>query len=491
MLGVSDSSYSNAAALGDGSVSSDGTTATSNVDGSLTVTSAGGDVVATHSDPLPVVAIPVAVMPDAVEVAVVLPTQNTATSPEIWSAGIASAGSWTAQKVELGRAIIDIDSMYRLSINDIMAEVLLENRHTNVVTRIWGDAQVSVNGQDVGQFWGTSSFQLANGTLITANTVVSPDNASAYMLDKLVVTRDEYGFVVTGISSGTLGDVDIALAANATVYDHVPPAPTQTPAPVTETAPTPSSAAPVETVTEAPTPQPALPKEAAQKEAIVAQKPMPSQVETSPANVEAPALAAETPINVVPAETAPVEAAPTAAAPAETSPSETAPAAVATPILVENKEAVIAAIKAKVDAYDMDDDQRDGLVFLETATGWIDEWDDQAISAAVLAQTMPGGDFGPNSDIMSRSEFSTVINRFISIMTTQSFMSNISMRNTEFQSQLRDTSADQDRTAASKQAEQRAARERMIMIGLMEAGSVAADMLDRYRGTEQPVAHEG
>lgn len=473
MTGVTNnSSMGMIAPIGDSSASPDGSSAVSNVDGSLTVTSPGGDVVATHSDPLPVVAIPVAVMPDAVEVAIVAPVK-----PDVWSTGIASAGEWTAQKVELGRAIIDIDSIYRLSINDIMAEVLLENRETNVITRIWGDAQVSVNGRDVGQFWGTSSFELANGTLITANTVVSPDNPSAYMLDKLVVTRDEYGFVVTGISTETIGDLNIALAANAKVYDHVPPAPAASPvvAPVTEAVAAPVAA--VETVTEAPV--------------------APAANEALPVSAGKEAQATKQPVEAVTVADAPVAEAPTAVppvveAPVPETPVEVAetptPVAVPAPVLVENKEAVIAAIKAKVDGYDMDDDQRDGLVFVETATGWVDEWDDQAISEAVLAQTMPGGLFGPDSDIMSRSEFTGVINRFISIMTTQSFMSNISMRNIEFQSQLRDRSADQDRASAAKQAEQRAARERLALIGLMETGAIAAELIDRYRGVERSAA---
>ena len=445
MTGVSNNSSIGTAPLPtDSNASLDGSNATSNADGSLTVTSSGGDVVATHSNPLPVVAIPVAVMPDAVEIAlVVIPpvtsSEDTVPTSEIWSANIESAGDWTAQKVELGRAVIDIDSVYRLSINDILAEVLLENRETNVITRIWGDAQVSVNGQDVGQFWGTSSFQLANGALITANTVINPDNPSAYMLDKLVITRDEYGFIVTGISNQTVGDLDIAFAANATVYDHVQPAPTSVAEPIT------TPGAILETVREVT---------------------IEGSATTDTASSE---LAPKAPVNTPVIEIPPA----TSRAP--------------NPILVENKDAAVAAVQAKIDGYDMDDDQRDGLVFVETANGWIDEWDDQAISAAALAQTMPGGDFGPNSDIMSRSEFSTVINRFISIMTTQSFMSNISMRNSEFQSQLRDTSADQDRATNAKDAEERAARERQVMMGLMEAGSIATDLISRYRGVDQSI----
>lgn len=435
MTGVSSSSGTINTALPTNANDAASPSVVSNEDGSVTITSPGGDVVATLSDALPVVAIPVAVLPDAVEVALVIPVEHnsqdgSSTESGVWSNGIESAGDWTAQKVETGKAIIDIDSVYRLSINDVLAEVILENRETNVTTRIWGNAQVAVNGEDVGQFWGTSSFELANGTLITAHTVVSPDNSFAYMLDKLVVTKDECGFVVTGISSEVVGDMDIALAANAAVYDH---------------------ATPIETVTEAPATQ--LPA---------------SSPEGTAASIEQ--------LDLESSETVKSDNA------AEIDRIANTPAA---PALKEDTAAIDAAKKSKIDAYDMDDDQRDGLVFVETATGWVDEWDDLGISAEVLAQTMPGEIFGPNSDIMSRSEFGAVISRFVSIMTTQSFMMQSASNNSSFQSQMRDTAREQDRTASEKQASERAARERIVLMNLIDSGTASANLLSRYYATEQ------
>ena len=435
MTGVSSSSGAISTALPTNGSETDSASVVSNADGTVTITSPGGDVVATLSDALPVVAIPVAILPDAVEVALVIPVENNlqdgaSTNSDVWSNNIESAGDWTAQKVETGKAIIDIDSVYRLSINDVLAEVILENRETNVTTRIWGNAQVAVNGQDVGQFWGTSSFELANGTLITAHTVVSPDNSFAYMLDKLVITRDECGFVVTGISSETVGDMDIALAANAAVYDHT---------------------APIETVTEAPhTKSPA------------------SSSEATTATIEQPELESSETIDSNNAS--------------EIEQITNMPAA---PMLKENTKAIDAAKKSKIDAYDMDDDQRDGLVFMETATGWVDEWDDLGISAEVLAQTMPGEIFGPNSDIMSRSEFGAVISRFVSIMTTQSFIMQSASNNSSFQSQMRDTAREQDRAASEKQASERAARERIVLMNLIDSGTASTNLLSRYYATEQ------
>ena len=438
MQGVSNKSAATAP-LASGNQDANGARAAVNADGALVVISPGGDVVGTHSAPLPHVAIPVAVMPDTVEVAVIVTTSGVpASKPGIWSDGIASAGAWTAQKVETGRAVIDLDDDYRLSISDVTAEVILENRKTGVTTRIWGNAQVEVAGQQIGQFWGTSSFALANGTLITASTICSPDNSSAFMLDKLVITRDAHGIVVTGISSTTVGDVAIAFASNATIFDQ---------------------RAPVEAIAAQPSPVTAE----VTAEVIVI------NLNVSDAALETALLAVDPEaVTPMPDGHAP-EAAVTLPAP---------------PVLVEDVTPKQAAHDAGIDGYDMDDDERDGLVFLETASGWIDEWDEHNISAEILAQTMPGGEFGPDSSIMSRSEFGAVISRFISILSSQSMMNQMANSHSLAQSQMRDASSDSDRQSSARSAEERAARDRRAMLTMMELGiGQQSALLSRYIGS--------
>ncbi len=423
----------------------DGASVALNADGALVVTSAGGDVVGTHSDPLPQVAIPIAVLPDTVEVAVIVTASNDPVSkPGLWSDSIASAGAWTAQKVETGRAVIDLDDEYRLSINDVTAEVILENRKTGMTTRIWGNAQVEVAGQQIGQFYGTSSFQLANGTLITASTICSPGNSAAFMLDKLVISRDEHGIVVTGIASTTVGDVEIAFASHATVFDQLAPPEASLP-----------QIAPVEAGA-----------------AIAPDSPAPVTTEVIVINLNVSDETLEQALTAVDPDAVQALATPDPS-------SATAPL-----VLVENKKPVEAAHHAGIDGYDMDDDQRDGLVFLETASGWVDEWDEKDISAEILAQTMPGGEFGPDSTIMSRSEFGAVISRFISILSSQSMMHQMANSNSIAQNQMRDASSDSDRQAAARSAEERAARDRRAILTMMDLGiSQQSELLNRYLGS--------
>ncbi len=431
---------------------SDGASVALNADGALVVTSAGGDVVGTHSDPLPQVAIPIAVLPDTVEVAVIVTASNDPVSkPGLWSDSIASAGAWTAQKVETGRAVIDLDDEYRLSINDVTAEVILENRKTGVTTRIWGNAQVEVAGQQIGQFYGTSSFELANGTLITASTICSPDNSAAFMLDKLVISRDEHGIVVTGIASTTVGDVEIAFASHATVFDQLAPPEASLP-----------QIAPVEAV-----------------EAIAPESSAPVTTEVIVINLNVSDETLEQALTAVDPDA--VQALATPDSTTTTTPLVNVPAP---PVLVENKKPVEAAHQAGIDGYDMDDDQRDGLVFLETASGWVDEWDEKDISAEILAQTMPGGEFDPDSTIMSRSEFGAVISRFISILSSQSMMHQMANSNSIAQNQMRDASSDCDRQAAARSAEERAARDRRAILTMMDLGiGQQSELLNRYLGS--------
>ncbi len=463
------SASSNTAGAFAAAMAADQSSAAPQADGSLVVTSPGGDVVATHSDPLPATPVTVAALPTVVEVTVVVPqavaAQAASQEPKIWSSDIQSAGAWTAQKVETGRAIIDLDSEYRLSINDVLAEVILENRMTNVTTRIWGNAQVEVAGQNIGQFWGTSSFQLANGTLITASTVVSPTNSSAYMLDKLVVTRGENGLVVTGISSDTLGDLQIAQAANVAVFDRV-------------VAPGDAKTTPLD-VQHSPEMSDASAQISADALAMTVDTPsVVIKIDVAPgtADTGTPTDKSDQ-IAIVANVTASVESvkdAPSRVEAVIAGTSVAAPEHPATSILVENLAPAINAALANINGYGMDSRERDGLVFVEKEKSWVDEWDGQQISAAVLDQTRPGESFGPDSTIMSRGEFDTVIRRFVSMMSTQSMANQMASRNGLFQSHMRDLASDFDKQAEACHASDRAARDRRALLNMIEVRNVDA-----------------
>jgi Domain of Unknown Function (DUF1521) len=155
------------------------------------------DIVATFFDPLPLTRFPVATLPLSAEVALLT----------IPSPGVLTSKLWALQSVGIGRAAIDLGDDYALLFDESVSEVAIENRAAQTVTRIFGNAEVEINGKKAYQFWGTTSFALANGILITANTTTSSINPAAYILDKITVTNEQRAVVITGVNNSVLGDL--------------------------------------------------------------------------------------------------------------------------------------------------------------------------------------------------------------------------------------------------------------------------------------------
>lgn len=169
---------------------------------------AAGSPVLTQADALPTASFPVAQLPSAVDIAVVANTPQTA-APN-------PAPLWSLQNIGFGSAWINLGDNYALNINQIQREVTVENRTTNETTRIFGNAEVEIDGQRAYQFWGTTSFELANGVKITANTVANPDNSGGYMLDKLTVTGEDHAVIVSNLSDATVEKVSAKVIDDST-----------------------------------------------------------------------------------------------------------------------------------------------------------------------------------------------------------------------------------------------------------------------------------
>jgi hypothetical protein len=165
-------------------------------------------ITVTHSDPLPLATFPTATLPAQVDVALV--GGPTAITP---------AKLWTLQKLGLGMARFELGDDYALGFNEMQREVTIENRATKETTRVFGNAEVEVDGQKAFQFWGTTSFELANGVKITANTVQSPENTQAYMLDKLTITNDDRAVIITGVNDAVVGDLVAVEKAKPWIVD--------------------------------------------------------------------------------------------------------------------------------------------------------------------------------------------------------------------------------------------------------------------------------
>ncbi len=155
-------------------------------------------ITATGTDPLPYIPAPSLGLPSQVDVAITGPAVPTVTG----------SGGFALNKLSVGRARLDLDDGYWLSLNEYQSEVFIENSTTQMETRIWGAGQVAVNGTDAGQFWGTTSFELANGAKITIETAENLA-LNSYFLDKLTVTKEDRAVIITGVSSETLGDLTL------------------------------------------------------------------------------------------------------------------------------------------------------------------------------------------------------------------------------------------------------------------------------------------
>jgi hypothetical protein len=121
------------------------------------------------------------------------------TGPDLFKINVTGGGS----------GIIDIADNYQLWFSEIRSEIVIRNLTSNEATRIWGE-NVSADIPDLPlQFWGTSSFELLDGTKVTIETKPLAANKDIYTLDKVTVTNDHRAVILTGIDSDTFGDVKI------------------------------------------------------------------------------------------------------------------------------------------------------------------------------------------------------------------------------------------------------------------------------------------
>lgn len=150
----------------------------------------------TRSDLMPAGPFAAAVMPATVEIAL--------STGSHFARDVVASG-WQAQRVALGSARIDLDG-YRLTIDDVRAELVIDNLASGTSARVWGDAMLGAGERTVGQFWGTTSLQLANGLFITCGTAQAADNPNLYRLDRLTITKGAAALVVSAIG-GDGGDM--------------------------------------------------------------------------------------------------------------------------------------------------------------------------------------------------------------------------------------------------------------------------------------------
>lgn len=126
---------------------------------------------------------------------------------------------WTASTGPNGRGEIDLGEGYSLELNENNSEIVVKNANTGETTRIWGDPHVDVDGKHQYDFWGTTTFELENGTKITINTEAAPGNPNVYYASELVITKGAQAITVNGISQLETGDLSVTMGNNGYAID--------------------------------------------------------------------------------------------------------------------------------------------------------------------------------------------------------------------------------------------------------------------------------
>lgn len=129
-----------------------------------------------------------------------------------------AAEPFTASMPQDGKCSVDLGDGYTMTINERNSEIIIKDAQGNT-TQIWGDPHVNVNGQHVGDFYGTTTFELNNGTKITINTEPWKGNANAYVASQVVVTRGAQALTIDGVSQNQLGDVKVTMGGNGYALD--------------------------------------------------------------------------------------------------------------------------------------------------------------------------------------------------------------------------------------------------------------------------------
>ena len=126
---------------------------------------------------------------------------------------------WTASLQEGGKGKIDLGDGYSMELNEHNSEITIHNAKTGETTQIWGDPHVNVDGKHAFDFWGTTTFQLENGTKITIDTEQFGGNPDMYVASGVTITKGNQAIEVKGISQNQIGDLSISQSNNGRAID--------------------------------------------------------------------------------------------------------------------------------------------------------------------------------------------------------------------------------------------------------------------------------
>ncbi len=160
-------------------------------------------------EPLPLVADAVLAHPIAAPVTALAVLPATADVTLYDRPKVSGLGGFKITSQSIGGLSFDLTDGYSLSINELESAVFVAHAGTKESVRIWGAAQIELDGAQAARFWGTTSVVLGNGAKITLETLQDAKVADVFRLDKLTVTKDERAVVIAGVSQEVGGDLTV------------------------------------------------------------------------------------------------------------------------------------------------------------------------------------------------------------------------------------------------------------------------------------------
>jgi Domain of Unknown Function (DUF1521) len=122
---------------------------------------------------------------------------------------VSGVGGFTITGQSIGGITFDLTDGYWMSIDERESAIYVASDSTKESIRIWGAAEIQLDGAKAARFWGTTSVILGNGAKITLETIPDTKAADIFRLDRLTVTLEERAMVITGVSSDVGGDLAV------------------------------------------------------------------------------------------------------------------------------------------------------------------------------------------------------------------------------------------------------------------------------------------
>lgn len=120
--------------------------------------------------------------------------------------GTSASNPTHASTTMVGGKVCFENDNYRITMGDDNT-VTIHNKHTGETYQAWGDPHMNIDGQHAFDFWGTTTFQLDDGTKVTIETTPWAHNPEMTLSSKVTITNGDYGVQVTGVDTNQVGDL--------------------------------------------------------------------------------------------------------------------------------------------------------------------------------------------------------------------------------------------------------------------------------------------